>query len=80
MGLKYNLLTNYTSFIAIDHIVRTKEGADTVNQPLPLPQGVGELAIGAEVPSTPEPEFYVMLAVAGGLGAYLRRRKQQTKN
>ena len=80
LGLKYNLLTNYTSFIAIDHIVRTKEGADTVNQPLPLPQGVGELAIGAEVPSTPEPEFYVMLAVAGGLGAYLRRRKQQTKN
>ena len=77
LGLKYNLLTNYTSFIAVDHVVRTKEAADSVNQPLPLPQGVGELAVGAEVPSTPEPEFYVMLAVAGGLGAYLRRRKQQ---
>jgi Ca-activated chloride channel family protein len=79
LGLQYNLLTQYTSFIAVDHIVRTKETADTVNQPLPLPQGVSELAVGAEVPSTPEPEFYLMFALAGGMGAYLRRRKQQVR-
>ncbi len=77
LGLHYNLLTQYTSFIAVDHIVRTSEKANTVNQPLPLPQGVSELAVGAEVPSTPEPEFYLMFALAGGMGAYLRRRKQQ---
>ncbi|MDX1914874.1 MAG: VIT domain-containing protein [Methylophilus sp.] len=77
LGLQYNLLTQYTSFIAIDHVVRTSEKADTVNQPLPLPQGVSELAVGAEVPSTPEPEFYLMFALAGGMGAYLRRRKQK---
>jgi Ca-activated chloride channel homolog len=76
LGLQYNLLTQYTSFIAVDHIIRTSEKSDTVNQPLPLPQGVSELAVGAEVPSTPEPEFYLMFALAGGMGAYLRRRKQ----
>ncbi|MGZ8270506.1 MAG: VIT and vWA domain-containing protein [Methylophilus sp.] len=76
LGLQYNLLTQYTSFIAVDHIVRTSEKADSVNQPLPLPQGVSELAVGTEVPSTPEPEFYLMIALAGGMGAYLRRRKQ----
>jgi Ca-activated chloride channel homolog len=77
LGLKYNLLTQYTSFIAVDHIVRTQQKSDSVNQPLPLPQGVSELAVGAEVPSTPEPEFYLLFAMAGGLGAYLRRRKSQ---
>lgn len=77
LGLQYNLLTQYTSFIAVDHIVRTKEAANTVTQPLPLPLGVSELAVGAEVPSTPEPEFYLMFALAGGMGAYLRRRKQK---
>lgn len=77
LGLKYNLLTDYTSFIAVDHIVRTKEKVDTVNQPRPLPEGVSELALGSEVPSTPEPEFYAMIAMASGIGAWLRRRKQQ---
>jgi Ca-activated chloride channel family protein len=75
LGLKYNLLTDYTSFIAVDHIVRTKEPGDSVKQPSPLPDGVGELAIGAEVPSTPEPEFYALIAMAGGMGAWLRRRR-----
>jgi Ca-activated chloride channel family protein len=40
LGLHYSLLTQYTSFIAIDQVVRTAEAAETVNQPLPLPQGV----------------------------------------
>ncbi len=49
LGLKYNLLTQYTSFIAIDSIVRADSGdAQTVNQPLPLPEGVSDKAIGAE--------------------------------
>jgi Ca-activated chloride channel family protein len=47
LGLKYNLLTNYTSFIAIDSEVRSKDGKIvTVKQPLPLPVGVSELAVG----------------------------------
>lgn len=47
LGLKYNLLTQYTSFIAIDENIRNKDGkSTTVVQPLPLPQGVSDYAIG----------------------------------
>jgi Ca-activated chloride channel family protein len=47
LGLKYNMLTAYTSFIAIDSQVRN-EGGDqtTIKQPLPLPQGVSDYAVG----------------------------------
>lgn len=46
LGLKYNLMTDYTSFVAIDTIVRETGEVVTVNQPLPLPQGVSNLAVG----------------------------------
>lgn len=47
LGLKYNLLTQYTSFIAIDSEIRNKDGKfTTVKQPLPLPQGVSDYAVG----------------------------------
>jgi Ca-activated chloride channel family protein len=50
LGLKYNLLTSYTSFIAIDNDIRNKEGnSTTVNQPLPLPEGVGDNAVGGNM-------------------------------
>ncbi|MFZ2447950.1 MAG: VIT domain-containing protein [Syntrophobacteraceae bacterium] len=49
LGLDYNLLTAYTSFVAIDSEVRRKgEDATTVKQPLPLPQGVSDNAVGGE--------------------------------
>ncbi len=48
LGLKYNLLTAYTSFIAIDSEVRNQDGdITTIKQPLPLPQGVSNYAIGS---------------------------------
>jgi Ca-activated chloride channel family protein len=47
LGLKYNLLTAYTSFIAIDSDVRNNTGKSvTVKQPLPLPEGVNNNAVG----------------------------------
>jgi len=47
LGLKYNLLTSYTSFIAIDNDIRNKEGnSTTVHQPLPLPEDVSDMAVG----------------------------------
>ncbi len=47
LGLKYNLLTAYTSFVAIDSKVRRDGGEVTrVEQPLPMPQGVPDYAIG----------------------------------
>lgn len=46
LGLKYNLLTQYTSFIAVDSLIRNKTGKlQTVTQPLPLPQGVSNYAV-----------------------------------
>ncbi|MBW8049661.1 MAG: TonB family protein [Cytophagales bacterium] len=47
IGLKYNLLTAYTSFVAIDSERRNADGLiTTVKQPLPLPEGVSNYAVG----------------------------------
>lgn len=47
LGLTYNLLTAYTSFVAVDTRVRLEDGqAITVKQPLPLPLGVSDYAVG----------------------------------
>ena len=49
LGLKYNLLTRYTSFIAVrEKVVNPNGSADDVNQPLPLPVGVSDMAVGSE--------------------------------
>lgn len=50
IGLKYNLLSKYTSFIAVD--VKPVTNGNTTNrvrQPLPLPKGVGNYAVGFEM-------------------------------
>lgn len=50
LGLKYNLLTAYTSFVAIDTEVRADgERVVTVKQPLPLPEGVPNTAVGQQM-------------------------------
>jgi len=55
LGLQYSLLTSYTSFVAVDDTVRsTAANARDVKQPLPLPQGVSNLAVGRPMP---EPEL-----------------------
>ncbi|QJP06850.1 VIT domain-containing protein [Pseudomonas multiresinivorans] len=76
LGLKYQLLTPYTSFIAVDQQVRNADpqASKSVDQPLPLPQGVNNSAIGSTVPGTPEPGVWAMLLLAG-LGAWWWRRK-----
>ena len=49
LGLKYNLLTNYTSFVAVDEAIVNKDGTLTkVKQPLPMPDNVNNSAVGAE--------------------------------
>lgn len=53
LGLKYNLLTEYTSFIAVDSIVRNVGGEmTTVVVPNPMPQGVSDKAIGGGAGAT----------------------------
>ncbi|HTF99712.1 MAG TPA: VIT domain-containing protein [Nitrospirota bacterium] len=54
LGLAYNLLTNYTSFVAIDSEVRNKSGnTTTIKQPLPLPEGVSDYAVGGYMAAAP---------------------------
>jgi Ca-activated chloride channel family protein len=58
LGLKYNLLTRYTSFIAVREEVRNPDGsAKDVKQPLPLPLGVSDLAVGDGTEAGSEPEL-----------------------
>ena len=84
LGLDYSLLRQYTSFIAVDKVVRNAGGQNaTANQPSPLPEGVGNLAVGgdasalgAAVGSTPEPQTWAaMLVVLAVLGACAARRR-----
>jgi Ca-activated chloride channel family protein len=46
LGLAYHLMTQYTSFIAIDTRKRGNGEIVTVKQPLPLPEGVSDTAVG----------------------------------
>lgn len=48
LGLKYNLLTAYTSFVAIEEtpVLASNTPTQKVSQPLPLPKGVSNKAIG----------------------------------
>jgi Ca-activated chloride channel family protein len=81
LGLQYNLLTQYTSFLAVDKLVRNPQPQDTpsVNQPSPMPQGVSNHAIaGAEVPGTPEPATWGAALVALSVLAMVMRRARRT--
>jgi Ca-activated chloride channel family protein len=50
LGLRYNLLTSFTSFVAVDTQIRGRDGKPvSVKQPLPLPQGVSDHAVGASM-------------------------------
>jgi Ca-activated chloride channel family protein len=49
LGLKYSLMTPYTSFVAVDQVKRADGQVVTVKQPLPLPEGVSDLAVGRPI-------------------------------
>jgi len=80
LGLDYNLLTAYTSFVAVDKIVRNPTaGLTNVKQPLPLPKGVSNSAVGSEVGTTPEPGEWVLMGIGSlllAVWAWNRRRLQ----
>jgi Ca-activated chloride channel family protein len=82
LGLKHNLLTPFTSFVAVDTVARLAPGAadkvQRVMQPIASPAGVtggGEL-----VPTTPEPatvSLIVTAALVAGWGVWRERRKNR---
>lgn len=80
LGLTYNLLTKYTSFVAVDDLVRNHEGPpDVVKQPLPLPKGVSRLAVGYSMAKVPEPELKILLLFLVAFTCYRYTRKRKTK-
>jgi Ca-activated chloride channel homolog len=80
LGLKYGLLTRYTSFIAVLEEVRNRlVPAEDVKQPLPLPLGVSDLAVGVSTESGSEPElvWLITASIAIGLMMILRGRRRR---
>jgi len=74
LGLTYSLLTRHTSFIAVLEQVRNPSGQGTdVDQPLPLPDGVSELAVGYG--SGAEPGFWILVLGAAALLLIVARRR-----
>ena len=78
LGLAYNLLTPFTSFVAVDDVVRNRDGSSRdVRQPLTLPKGVSNLAVSGGMRKVPEPGMavLVMLILAGwGISAICRKQ------
>jgi Ca-activated chloride channel homolog len=78
LGLEYSLLTPYTSFIAVLDVVRNPgEKAADVDQPLPLPEGVSNNAVGMS--SVPEPGLTALAVAMGAVILFigLRRRRME---
>jgi len=82
LGLTYNLLTRYTSFIAVLEEIRNPDGAAReVRQPLPLPKGVSNLAVGGGCVTVPEPGMIYLIPglLAMVLFLSVRRRVRETR-
>jgi Ca-activated chloride channel family protein len=76
LGLRYNLLTQFTSFVAVAKTVRnTGAPASDVTQPLPLPQGVSNSAVGGGVMSASEPELFLLLLACALAGLWMLHRQ-----
>ena len=78
LGLNYNLLTAYTSFVAVDNEVRNVDGKPTsVKQPLPLPEGVSDYAVGGQMnyAMAPAPAMYKGMRTDGKMESRFSRDK-----
>ncbi|MEO8550271.1 MAG: VIT and VWA domain-containing protein [Kofleriaceae bacterium] len=83
LGLEYNLLTKFTSFIAVQNVVRLSpggQGSTDVAQPSPMPAGVTDSAIasseGMEVGAEP-PFAWLMLMLAGFVSFVTLRKRSR---
>jgi Ca-activated chloride channel family protein len=74
LGLTYSLLTRHTSFIAVLEQIRNPGGQGSdVDQPLPLPDGVSDLAVGYGVGA--EPGLLILFLGAAALILIAVRRR-----
>lgn len=76
LGLEYNLITPYTSFIAVSEIIRnTDEESTDVDQALPLPQHVSNLAVGGGYSAYSEPEILLLVLPLAAIVLIGKKRK-----
>lgn len=81
IGLSYHMMTPYTSFIAVLDTVRNPDGGSTdVDQPLALPLGVSDLAVGYRAGSEPG-DIFLLIGLAGIMliSAYYRKRLKKNR-
>ncbi len=77
LGIKYNMVTPYTSFIAVSEMIRNPEGDSAdVDQPLPLPQRVSGLAVGGGYRAYSEPGM-LLLMVPAAAAIIIRKRRER---
>jgi Ca-activated chloride channel family protein len=77
LGLKYNLMTAYTSFIAIEEKVVNEGDITSVKQALPLPENVSDYAVGFEMEADEEDftfSFYKAIEVSENLTINLKTK------
>lgn len=68
IGLDYSIMTPYTSFIAVIDVIRNPEAdADDVDQALPLPLQVSNLAVGGGYRAYCEPGSIILIALMAGI-------------
>lgn len=79
LGLRYNLLTPFTSFIAVREVVTNPGGdADDVKQAQPLPLRVSDLAVGGtEAGSEPELIWLLSAILAIFLFMFISARRKR---
>ncbi len=83
LGLRYSLLTPFTSFVAVSKGVRnTREPATDVKQPLPMPKGVSDAAVAGSMGVGAEPELGWLLGVLGipfAVRGFARARSERAR-
>lgn len=80
LGLNYNLATAFTSFIAVLEKPRLPRGAEhDAAQPLPLPRGVSNLAVGGPMSIGSEPGLILILAATAASAFLIGRRRKHNR-
>lgn len=79
LGLEYNMITPYTSFVAVSEIIRNTEGEGTdVDQALPLPQRVSGLSVGGGYRAYSEPGMVLLILPLAAV-IFIKRRSARRK-
>jgi len=79
LGLEYNLLTKFTSFIAVQDVVRTTQGSTDVAQPSAMPAGVTDSAVAQSesMEVGAEPPFAWLILIIAGIAVWVGTKSRK---